>query len=103
MYGVWASKRRSSLASTSTSRNASPRHPGAPARRGGNEAVVGLVEPGAEGELAEGQVGEEVEGVDLPVRVRDRRADLGAAVLEDEHVRDLGPRAERRGALGPEV
>ena len=37
------------------------------------------------------------------MRVRDRGADLGAAILEDEHVVDVGARAERCAALGPEV
>ena len=46
---------------------------------------------------------DEVEGVDLPVRVLDRRADLGAAVLEHEHVGDLRPRSELRASLRPQV
>ena len=41
--------------------------------------------------------------VDLAVRMVDRRADLAAAVLEHEHVLDLGPGEQRLGALGPEV
>ena len=54
-------------------------------------------------ELAQGQLRDEVEGVDLAVRMRDRGPHLGAAVLEDEHVVDLGTAPERRRALGPEV
>ena len=50
-----------------------------------------------------GMLGHEVERVDLPVRVRDGRADLGAAVLEHEHVGDVAARAERGAALGPQV
>ena len=33
----------------------------------------------------------------------DRRTDGGAAVLEDEHVRDVRPAAERGAPLGPQV
>ena len=41
--------------------------------------------------------------VDLAVRVGDRGADLGTAVLEHEHVVDVVAGAERRGALRPVV
>ena len=41
--------------------------------------------------------------VDLAVRMIDRRAHLAAAVLEHEHVLDLGSREERLGAIGPQV
>jgi hypothetical protein len=42
-------------------------------------------------------------GVDLPVGMRDRRSDLGAAVLEDQHVVDVVTGAELCGALRPQV
>ena len=47
--------------------------------------------------------GHVVVGVDLPVGMGDRRADLGAAVLEHEHVVDVVAGAERGGALRPQV
>jgi hypothetical protein len=54
-------------------------------------------------ELRERSRGNEVEGVDLAMRVLDRRPDLGAAVFEHEHVVDVLARAERRGPLRPQV
>ena len=44
-----------------------------------------------------------VEAVDLAVGMGDGGADLGAAVLEHEHVVDVVAAAERRRALGPQV
>ena len=41
--------------------------------------------------------------VDLAVRMVDRRADLAAAVLEHEHVLDLGSCEQRFGARRPDV
>src|SRR3954463_14878375 len=43
------------------------------------------------------------EAVDLPVRVVERHADYLALVLENEHVADIGTRAERRVTVGPHV
>ena len=53
--------------------------------------------------LVRGSGWHEIERVDLAVRVRDRRADFGAAVLEHQHVGDVVTRAERRAAVGPQV
>ena len=133
MYGVSASNSRSRRSSTSTRSAASASRPASSsdgrsgtgssgarrsaygkigasgtqacqsvdlARRGGSP---GSPSDAAAVELAARQLGHEVERVDLAVRVRDRRADLGAAVLEDEDVVDVGARAERGAALGPEI
>src|SRR5207237_1783042 len=54
-------------------------------------------------ELAARLLGYLVERVDLAVRMLDRRPDLGAAILEDQDVRDLVGRAEGPAALRPEV
>jgi hypothetical protein len=54
-------------------------------------------------ELGEGRRRDVGVGVDLPVRMGDRGADLRSTVLEDEHVVDVGPGSERLGPLGPEV
>jgi len=46
---------------------------------------------------------DEGQRVDLAVRVVEGDADLLALVLEDEDVLELGPRAERLVAIGPDV
>ena len=79
------------------------RNPGTPALGGRDQAVSRLVEEASPLELAQRQVRDEVEGVDLPVRMSDRGAYLGTPVLEHEHVVDVRPRPESLGALGPEI
>ena len=132
MYGVSASNSRSKRCRTSTSKPASAvaagvaerrqvghgvvrhepdgvgedrrlGHPGAPARRLRHEPVARLTELRAAEQLASRQVRHEPERVDLAVRMRDRRSDRSAPVLEDQHVVDVGPRAESGGALRPHI
>jgi hypothetical protein len=128
MYGVSASNSRSSRSSTSTSSAARASRPAESSDgrsgTGSSGRAEGIREdrrlghprlpvvaaatrrfPGSPScvaalELAPRQLGHEVERVDLPVRMRDRRADLGAAILEDEHVVDVGraPSAALRSA-----
>ena len=78
-------------------------YPGAPARRHRDEPVARLAELRAAEQRAPGQIGHEPERVDLAVRMRDRRADLRASVLEHQHVLDVGPGAEGGGALSPNI
>ena len=50
-----------------------------------------------------GRLGDDVEPVHLAVGVGDGGADLGAPVLEHQHVVDVVARAEGLGAIGPQV
>ena len=74
---------------------ATSRSPGASAP----SAAIGV----APLELDQGPRRHRVVAVDLAVGMGDGGADLGAAVLEHEHVVDVVAGAERRGALGPQV
>jgi len=44
-----------------------------------------------------------VEGIDLTVRMLNRRPDLRAAVLENEHIFDVVLVRQVRGSLGPQI
>jgi hypothetical protein len=82
--------------------------PGAPAAgQLGGEHVVVQVPAGAREVLGAAlddpaQLRRQVrEGVDLPVRVAERHADLRAGVLEHVHLLHAGQRGQGRGAVGP--
>ena len=80
------------------------RHPSPPAADTVDVALAGVV-------VGDPAIREEpprprrhvVVGIDLSVRVRDRRPHFRAAVLEDEYVRHVGSGPELGRALGPEV
>ena len=54
-------------------------------------------------ELGESDGRNDVERVDLTVRMSDGGTDLGPVVLEDEHIRDVVARTECGGALRPQI
>ena len=78
-------------------------HPCPPAGRGCHEPLAGEGKALPAPQLSKRLVGDGVERVDLPVRVRDGRADLGAAILEHEDVCQIVARPEGRAAVGPQV
>ena len=85
----------------------SPRHPRPPAAVFDDDPFVVVLEerrarfePGQDAGGRRRHVGVREQ---LPVRVVDGGPDLGAVVLEAQHVGDVVAAAERRGAFGPEV
>ena len=79
------------------------RNPRAPAVARRYESLAGIVERRAVLEFAEWRLRDEVECVDLSMRMGDRGAHLRAAVLEHEHVGDVLSAAEALASLGPEI
>jgi hypothetical protein len=85
-----------------------PQHDAAAGQFGREHVVVQVAAGAREVRLASldhpAHLGRQVrEGVDLPVRVAQRHADLRAGVLEHVHLLDAGQREQVRGAVGPRL